>query len=115
MDNDSPQAASRYPEMLTPAPRGQGLVGANTPVRESEVSRELNQVSRDAVTLKKLSEELIQRLASVVIPRDNEINKNPEQTEPGVTTPLATNIREVHQDLQITIKAINFILRGLEL
>lgn len=110
MDNDLPQTA-RYPQPSA----GQGLIGGNTPVRETEVSRELNQVSRDAVELKRLSEELIQRLGSVISPRDNEINKNPEQTEPGVSTPLATNIRQVHDDLKLVQKALMFILRGLEL
>lgn len=86
----------------------------NQPVRETEVSRELNQVSRDAREIKKLSEELVQRLASVISPKGEEIAKNPD-TEPGVSTPLATNIREIHKELNSTKKALLFILQGIEL
>lgn len=93
----------------------QGLVGGNTPGRESEVQRELGRVKKDAAILKKLSEELITCLASVISPRDELSSDKPEQTQPIVVTPLATNIYGVHQDLEITIGAINFILRGLEL
>lgn len=115
MDNDLPQTA-RYPEPGINYPsHGQGPAGANVPVREFEVQRELNQVSRDAVALKKLSEDLIQRLASVLSPRDSEINKEPQETIPGVSTPLATNIQQVHFDLDSVQKALKFIIRSLEL
>lgn len=104
---------SQYPSTSIPS-AGQGIAG-NVPTRQTEASRELSEVGRDATQLKKLSEELIQRLASVISPRGEEIEKTPEQTEVSVSTPLATNIRQVHKDLSVTIKSLQFILRGVEL
>ena len=115
MDTDSPQQ-QRYPEPLNRPmgtyPTGQSISG---PIRESEVQRELSKVQEISRVLQKQSEELIQRLSCVISPRDNEINKTPQETDYSPTTPLATNIKEVFENLQSVGKSFNFILSGLEL
>jgi len=106
---DEPTQTERYP--MAGANPSNGLA---VPTRETEINRELNDNRHLSVQLMKLAEELTQRLSSVISPKDDgqTIKDSPEAT---VSTQLATNIREINNDLKNTKRTLNFILSGLEL
>ena len=92
---------------------GKSLPGSSVPTRESEVQRELGDLSHTSAELRRLSEELVQRLASVLSPKED--GNKPSEPTPSVSTPLASNIREVNLSFRTTMKTLQFILQGLEL
>ncbi len=107
MDNKT--LTERYPN--TGQNPSNGLTG---PTRETEVNRELNDNRHLSRQLMKLAEELTQRLSSVISPRDDG-QTSKEAPEASVSTPLATNIRDINNDLRNTKRILSFILSGLEL
>lgn len=82
------------------------------PSRESEVQRELSQTHILSNQINKQIEELVQRLASVISPRGEQIK---DTEDIPVSTQLASDIKNVNDKLRQTKKTIDFILSGLEL
>ncbi len=87
-------------------------IGQNV-ARQSEVSREISRLEMCTQELKKLSEELIQRLSSVISPRPDNPNKETEDLKP--TTPLAENLHVIGNKTLSVEKNLRFIMEGLEL
>lgn len=82
--------------------------------RETEVSRQMNRLRETCSHIDKLSEELIQRLSSVLSPSVDSSAKQLENDIP-VSTPLASNINEQVIRLQSVEKKLRMILSGCEL
>jgi hypothetical protein len=90
--------------------------GLNTPARPSEVSKEMARLDMGMGELTKLSEELIQRLASVLSPRPiPPENERKETQDLNPTTPLADSLHNVGNRMLAIEKSLRFILDSLEL
>lgn len=106
----------QYPPQLTGSiGGGGGLAGSlNKPVQEGEVSRELNKLRETSIEMRQLTEELVKRLSSVLSPKEPPESPG-QQTDYPVSTPMATVLKAIHQDYATSKKAIQFILKGIEL
>ena len=90
----------------------QSGMGLNA-VRQSEVSKELVRLESSVSALVSLSEELTQRLSSVISPKSDTVNKEVEDLNPS--TPLGENLHTVGNKMRAVEKTLRFILDGLEL
>lgn len=86
-----------------------------SPIRETEVQRELGETQILVQQLSQISEELTKKLTSVISPKNDGEEAISADSEASVSTPLGTNIRDLNIGLKSTRRTLNFILNGLEL
>lgn len=94
-----------------------GLAGSlDKPVREGEVSRELNNLKSTSIEILQLTEELTKRLGSIISPKEEPINPSTgQQTDYLPSTPMATVLNGIYKEFTTSKKTLQFILKGLEL
>lgn len=114
MDQDAPsQEINHTASELRGANPGRGLGG---PARMTEVQREMEQLRGTEIQIAKLVEQLFTTFAGVVSPREPvDPGQNTIEKEPGVSAPHASNLREVRNGFEKSIKSLKFLIASSEL
>lgn len=91
------------------------VAGISQPTRVSEVQREMDALRNTESKLAKITEQLFTTFSGVVSPREPSDGNAVAEKEAPVSAPLPSNIREIREGFERSIKQLRFLISSSEL